>query len=377
MSAIITKLLAVFMSVFMTIYGGVGLVGNISDDYEEGKYKNVIFFIGDGMGENILKKTKQYYNIDTLAMETMPVRGQSQTHPFGGKTTDSAAGGTALACGVRTFINAVAVFPFDPFTIDDFNVPITLAELAKSQGKKAGVVTTDKTSGATPSAFSAHALSRGMEKDISADQLESGLDLIWGSPSESINETNTAENGFTYVDTKAEMYALSDDSRSFGQFSDLDGGVSTENSPSLAEMTMKAVDILDEDEDGFFLMVEAAHIDKNSHKNNFDGAMNHVLALDKAVAAALAYAKLDGETLVLVTADHETGGVTYNEETDEYYYTTGSHTSANVPLFVSAEDAGFINDAVKNREISVQVARVMGYGPELFPASKNVVMAQN
>lgn len=370
--AVLKKIVASVMAVFMAVYGFIGMTGNVSDDYTEGKYKNVILMIGDGMGFNTLEATKAQRGV-SLTMETMPVKTQSQTHSFMIPFTDSAAGATALATGCRTWINAVSIFPFDPLTVDNFNVPITLCELVKEDGKAAGVVTTDSTSGATPSGFSAHALARNMEEDISADQLVSGLDLIWGASSESINEENTAANGFTYVDNEDELMALTAGSRSFAQFSfdDLKHCTNNHNTPTIEEMTEKAIEILSADEDGFFLMVEGACIDKFSHSNEFDGATMSTVEFDKAIAAALEFAKADGETLVIVTADHETGGIKYNADKDEYYYTTGGHTNVDVPVFVSATDAGFTSgEGVKNREIAVQIARVMGYGKDEFPRAK-------
>ena len=370
--AVLKKAVASAMAIFMAFYGLIGMTGNVSDDYTEGKYKNVILMIGDGMGFNTLEATKAQKGV-SLAMETMPVEAQSQTHSFLIPATDSAAGGTALSTGCRVWINSLGLFPFDPFTINDFNVPINLCELAKRDGKAAGVVTTDKTSGATPSSFSAHALSRTMEKDISNDQLKSGLDLIWGGASESINKENANANGFTYVSTETEMNSLSAGTRSFAQFNydDLYNCKSTKDTPSITDMTEKAIEILSADEDGFFLMVEGACIDKFSHSNDFAGATMCTVEFDKAVEAALEFAKADGETLVVVTADHETGGIKYNADKNEYYYTSDSHTNVDVPVFVSATDAGFKSgDKVKNREIPVQIARVMGYGEKEFPAAK-------
>ncbi len=368
----IKKIVSVMVAFVLTLYGFVGMSSNVSDDYAQGKYKNVILMIGDGMGENTLNATKAERNV-SLTMETMAVRGQSETDAFIPLiVTDSAAGGTALSCGIRVYQNSVAVFPFDPFTIGDFNVPVSLTELVKTRGMAAGVVTTDETSGATPSAFSAHALGRQMEKDISKDQLASDLDLIWGAASESINAENTAENGFTYVTNEDELMALEAGSRSFAQFSfdDLKYCKNENNTPTIEEMTEKAIDLLSADEDGFFLMVEGACIDKHSHDNDMENATLSTVEFDKAVAAALRFAEEDGETLVIVTADHETGGIKYNEEKDEYYYTSGSHTTVNVPLLVSADDAGFTDgEAVKNREIAVQIARVLGFSAEQFPAS--------
>ena len=370
--AVIKKVVASAMAIFMAFYGFIGMTGNVSDDYTEGKYKNVILMIGDGMGFNTLEATKAQRGV-SLAMETMPVKAQSQTHSFLIPATDSAAGGTALSTGCRVWINSLGLFPFDPFTINDFNVPINLCELVKRDGKAAGVVTTDKTSGATPSSFSAHALSRTMEKDISKDQLSSGLDLIWGASSESINEENTKANGFTYVDNEDELMALTEGSRSFAQFSfdDLKHCTNNYNTPTIEEMTEKAIEILSADEDGFFLMVEGACIDKFSHDNEFPGATMSTVEFDKAVKAALDFAAADGETLVVVTADHETGGIKLDKKTGNYKYTSGSHTNVDVPVFVSAADAGFKSgDKVKNREIPVQIARVMGYAKDQFPAAR-------
>lgn len=364
------KIVSFSIAVFFALYCAIGLGNNVSDDYRQ--YKNVILMIGDGMGENTLAVTRQRYNT-TLTMDTMPVHGNSDTRSFILDYTDSAAGGSALSCGVRIWDNSVARFPFYPFAPADTRVPISLTELAKNNGKTAGVVTTDQTSGATPAAFSAHALARQFEKDISSDQLKSDLDLIWGCESDSINEKNTAENGFTYVSTRTELMQLEPGSRSFAQFNidDIKNCKNDFDSPTLAEMTTKAIELLNTDDDGFFLMVEGACIDKFSHENNFDGATMNVMAFDEAIKAALDFAEKDGDTLVVITADHETGGIKYNAEKDEYYYTAEKHTTADVPVFVSATDAGFTDgQIVENRQISVQIARVMGYGKNQFPAVK-------
>ncbi len=374
MASIIKKIVAGAMVAVMAIYGFIGLSSNVSDDYTEGKYKNVILMIGDGMGDNTLEATKAIRNVE-LNMETMPVRGHSDIDSFLVPATDSAAGGTALATGIRVWVNSVAVFPFWPISLNDGNVPITLCELAKENGKAAGVVTTDKTSGATPSDFSAHVLSRNMEEEICADQLISDIDLIWGGKTDSINKENTAANGYTYISTETEMNALTAGSKSFAQFdsSELKHVKNDKDTPSIEEMTKKAIEILSADEDGFFLMVEGACIDKFSHSNEMDGCTLSTVEFDKAVGAALDFAKADGETLVVVTADHETGGIKYDKEKNEYYYTSDTHTLVDVPLFVSAEDAGFKNgEEVKNREVAVQIARVLGFGEDQFPAQKIV-----
>ena len=355
--------------IICTIFGLTG--GNATGHEDYRTYKNVILMIGDGMGFNTVEATKKLRNVD-VSMETMPVIAQSKTRSATDKVTDSAAGGTALATGTRTYNGAIGVYVIAPLA-NWFNVPKNLCELAIENGKAAGVVTTDKTSGATPASFSAHSVARAQEKNISKDQMKSELNLIWGASSETVTESKCEKYGFDYITTATEMNNLEAGSRSFGQFDFSSfANVTNENdTPYIAEMTSKAIELLNADEDGFFLMVEGAQIDKFSHSNNFDGSTAQTVEFSKAVQVALDFAKSDGNTLVVVTADHETGGITYNETTQEYYYTTGSHTGVNVPVYVSATDAGFVNgEAYKNCQVSAQLARVMGYGEKQFPAAK-------
>ncbi len=365
------KILTVVMSLILSVYGLLGLTAGVSDDYTQGKYKNAILFIGDGMSFNTVAATEAITGTD-LVMNEMPVQLKSDIDSYLIPATDSAAGGTALATGTRVWINSLSVYPFDVFSQDDMNVPVSLGELMKANGRATGVVTTDKTSGATPSAFSSHTYSRDNEEQISADQLVNGFDLIWGGKSESINKDNAAANGWTYINDRDEMNALKPGSRSFGQFSydDLKNATDKNNTPSIAEMTEKAIELLSADDDGFFLMVEGACIDKFAHDNEMDGVTLSAVELDKAIKAALDFAEEDGETLVVVTADHGTGGIKYNESKNEYYFTHGTHDITDVPVYVNVTDAGFTNGKeICNRNIPVQIARVLGFGEEQFPAT--------
>ena len=131
-------------AVILMVYGFAGLSDNVSDDYAEDKYKNVILMIGDGMSFNNLEATKAVRDV-SLSMETMPVKTTSDINSFLLPYTDSAAGGTALSSGIRVWANSLSVFPISPVvTALSDNVPVTIAELAKAEGKAAGVVTTDK-----------------------------------------------------------------------------------------------------------------------------------------------------------------------------------------------------------------------------------------
>lgn len=347
----------IVFSILFTSFFGIKPAEETRTDFDQ--CKNVIFMIGDGMGFNSLNKTKAEKNIETLTMNTFPLQGESQTRSSSDVVTDSAAGGTALACGIRTTNSYVGVYNYDGY--DLVNHPMNLCELAKSQGKTAGVITTDSTSGATPASFSAHAHDRGDEEDITFQQLTGDLDLIWGTATASFSEETAQEYGFECFYDKAGMDALTEGSRSFGQFKDaVWHEVPNEGMPTMTEMTLKAIDLLDDDEDGFFLMVEGAHIDKNNHSNNAEGMEDALVAFDQAIQAALDYAAADGDTLVIVTADHETGGITL--EDGEYVYTKDGHSGVNVPLLVYGCD-NFIKNgqAIKNKEVARRVACVMGY----------------
>ena len=364
--AIINQILALLFTPLTLIAGWLGIGANsITDD--PAQYKNVILFIGDGMSENTLL-TALAEDSTPFALRGMPVRGESRTNSWPGFiTTDSAAGATALACGIRNINAEIGVFPLDPLGLKK---PANLSELALKSGRSAGVVTTDLTSGATPAAFSAHAPTRIQEGTISKSQLGSGLNLIWGGASDSVTKENTKAAGFAYVDNKTDWDALDKNSRSFAQFSydDLSNTANTDQTPTLDEMTAKAIDLLGANEKGFFLMVEAAHIDKFEHSNDKEMAVHHARELDKAVKTALDFAALEDNTLVVVTADHDTGGLTFID--GAWVFTTGDHTKTNVPVYVNRADAGFTQGGVwKNREVGAQLGRVLGFGPEVFPTS--------
>lgn len=313
--------------------------------------KNVIFMIGDGMGENHLEWTKAEQNI-ALCMDTLPYKGYSITDSLSG-LTDSAAGGTALACGRHTYNSNVATLSPDIgdgcFTLYNYT---TLAELAKANGMKAGILTSDSNTGATPAAFSAHVKKRTQEKEITEQQLKSDFDLIWSEDAGFVSEKDAAENGWDYVTRYYEIEKIEPDCPIFGQFSHVcydDGGKST--SP-LSTLTELAIDRLDCDE-GFFLMVEGAHIDKYSHSNDKEGMMFSLIEFDKAVRKAVDFAKEDGHTMVIVTADHETGGITKDETTGTYSFTIGNHTQANVPLRIYGASGLVANgESVVNCEVS-------------------------
>ena len=341
----------------------------------KGEIRNVIFMIGDGMGYNHLKLAEeQGYDI---FMDNAPdLFGWSRTRSANKEVTDSAAGATALACGVRTDNRMVAVFA-DKEKRETVQ-PRSLTENAILHGMKTGIVTTDLTTGATPAGFSVHTLDRGNTEDIVTQQLKSNIDLIWGSD-ESLAPKETVESaGFSYVDTQDALAALTPGTRSYGQFTNSLWELSlSENTPSLAEMTEKATSLLSKgNTKGFFLMVEGAHIDKKAddskdglkdYKEKLENTAIAVKAFDNAVTAAVDFARKDGRTLVIVTADHETGDLRYEEETGRMTFHSASHSSANVPIFVyGAKNLFAYDEEMDNSDLPNIVAKTLGWS-EQFP----------
>ena len=363
-----------FVSVMMSFIMSFGTLFGIyipssttkPEDYLSSDIKNVIYLIGDGMGFYHLQKAKQERAIE-LVMDDFEIRGDSMTRSFSAAVTDSAAGGTALATGVRTTNGCIGVYPMDMTAT--FSYPKNITELCSERGMLTGVITSDETSGATPASFSAHSSDRGNAEDITNDQLRSTIDLIWGTENGLVSKSDARANGYTYVTTYKEMMALPEGSRSFAQFTNDLWTLkkSDKNTPTLKQMTEKAIDILDDTEEGFFLMVEGAHIDKHSHSNDDAKMTEAVEAFDKAIEYALEYAKADGETLVVITADHETGAIVANDD-GTYSFTSGSHSAANVPVLIyGSKNIIQTGETLNNYEIPIRIAYALGFTEDQFP----------
>ncbi len=295
--------------------------------------RNVILLIGDGYGFShfeIARAVKQLTNNTTLAQINVMNQGNTgyiSTPPENGLVPDSAAAGTALATGHKTENGVLSQSP-------DGSPYKTVLELAKARGMATGLVSTSYITDATPAAFSAHSATRGAYADIAEQQLLiTGVDVMMGGGREDfIRESESGSRrkdsrdllaeaqaaGYTLVSTAAELARI-DPARAprlLGLFAlhtmgyDIDRA--TTNEPSLALMTQKALDVLRLQREGFFLMVEGARIDHAAHANDAAAVGRDVLAFDEAVRIAYQFAREHPETLLIVTADHETGGVALN-----------------------------------------------------------------
>ena len=367
------KFISVFMSILLTLGTTFGFfkapTTKSAETYRDDNIKNVIYLIGDGMGFNHLEKTKKERNT-ALVMDTFGIKGSSMTRSFSDSVTDSAAGGTALAVGVRTGNGIIGAYYLDKNS--KYSYPKNITELCLERGMMTGVITTDETSGATPASFSAHSSNRNNTEDITNDQLSSDIDLIWGKSNGVATKSKAEANGFEYITSYGEMMALEEGSRSFAQFTNSLWTLSQsdKNTPNLEQMAIKAVDLLDDTDEGFFLMIEGAHIDKHSHSNDDQKTTEATLEFDRTIEAMLSYAKADGETLVIVTADHETGGIT--DKNGTYTFTRDSHSAADVPVLVYGTDKLIRNgEKLNNYEIPIRIAYVLGFSEDEFPVSVN------
>lgn len=308
--------LIVLILVFSSVLVGTG--GRSLPD----KPRNVIFFIADGYGPSGITMARDYgraiHGEDALPIDAF-LTGTVQTYSYNRRVTDSAASATAYASGVKTYSGAIGV---DADTL----VVGTLIEAAERAGMQTGLVSTAKITHATPAAFSAHVASRDWEARIADQQIRKGIELLLGggrnhylpqvqggTRKDSVDAIQKAQEfGYQYIEDRSELFG---DVRLplLGLFSrdhmayEIDRALTGE--PSLAEMTGRALELLEPSESGFFLMVEAGRIDHAAHVNDPATWIRDVRAYNEAIEVALAFAERDGNTLIVATSDHETGGL--------------------------------------------------------------------
>lgn len=272
-----------------------------------GKAKNVILMVPDGYSASYATNYRWYKGEETV-LDSMLV-GMHRTYSSNTKVTDSAAAGTAMATGVKTNNGMISTSP-------DGKELKTILESAEEKGKSSGLVATSTITHATPAVFASHVASRSNEADIAPQLLENGVDVLLGGgqkyfPESLLNEAS--ENGYQYVTNQEELKNVKKADKLIGLFAE--DGMAPEldrdetNQPSLAEMTESALDVLKKDKDGFFLMVEGSQIDWAGHDNDAAWAMKDSEAFELAVEEAVEFAKKDGNTLVVVAGDHDTGGM--------------------------------------------------------------------
>ena len=318
------------------------------------KPQNIIFLIGDGMGLSAVS-AGFYYGDGPSAFAQFNYIGLSKTSSAFHKVTDSAASGTAMAAGKKTYNGAIGV--------DTLKVPLTnITEIVSGIGWSTGLVATSAITHATPASFYAHVEERGMEEEIAVQLLDSEIDFFAGG---GIGFFNRRGDGLNLLDS-AVVKNFIIDTTSLKKADNLQMDqkygflLAAGSMPSILEgrgnflpdATSLAIQQLSNDEDGFFLMVEGSQIDWAGHENNTDYLVTEQLDFENAIRVAMDFAEKDGNTLVVVTADHETGGFTlagqYNDDAGHSKtgqinpaFATGGHSATLVPVFAygpGAED---------------------------------------
>ena len=321
------------------------------------KVKNVIFMIGDGMGPHHLDVARDVTGGNLkgkLYMDYIPNRGYEITDSLDG-TTDSAAAATALSSGYKTHNGVVGRDG------NGTNVQ-TLVELCMSRGMKTGVITSKVSTDATPASFTAHTSSRGNAEDIAYQQLMNMPEVLIGLNDDSY----TAAMGRHDVKEKLNLYniqRLYSTKEIMRANSDRIWGCISDGSLDLALLTEKSLNVLSRNNDnGFFIMIEGAKIDTYSHSNKARNMIKELIEFDLAVQVAMEYVSLHPDTLLIVTADHETGGLQYNPDSDPVYkYTTVNHTSTQPYVMALGYGAEYFNNVtVDNTDIPKFIAEQLG-----------------
>ena len=313
--------------------------------------KNIIFLIGDGVGTSYTSAYRYLQDdptarlTDDMSFDSYLV-GQQMTYPEDEhqNITDSASAATAMAAGIKTYNNAIAVD-------NDESEVKTVLEAAKEQGKATGLVASSEITHATPASFGAHDISRRNMNAIADDYFderidgEHKIDVLLGGGTKLFDRTDRdlteefQESGYGYVTSKEELLD-NNDGQVLGLFAE--GGlpkmIDREDSvPSLEDMTRSAIDRLKQDEEGFFLMVEGSQVDWAGHDNDIVAAMSEMEDYDRAFQAAIEFAKQDENTLVVATADHSTGGFSIGADGIYNWFAEPILAAQRTPDFMAAE----------------------------------------
>ena len=330
------------------------------------KAKNVIYMIGDGMALPQVYAAMLASN-EEMTFSQFPYIGVVDTHSASNDITDSAAGGTALASDHKTKNSMVGMNP-------DTIPVVTVLEALAEQGKETGIVVTSYVTHATPATFYAKVPKRSQYEDIAVQMAENPyLNLIIGGGMKHFNHRKDSidlvarmENELGWkvydtlvdIDTTCKKYAVMAHKSHMPH--------AAERGDFLPRAVKTALKTLNDAENGFFLMVEGSQIDFACHANDSTWMMDEMMDFDYAVKVALDFAKKDGNTLVVVTADHETGGLTLPDPKGKYTnvtfnYSTSSHTCLPVMVYAYGPGAEQFTGWMQNRDLKCKIMNACGF----------------
>lgn len=329
--------------------------------------RNVIFMIGDGMGVPTLYSAMTV-SLQPLNIERCPVTGLQTTYSLDNYITDSGAAGTALATGNKTKNGAIGVD-------SQGNRVKSILEIAEQNGLATGLVSTSAVTHATPASFIAHQSSRGSYEDIASDFLKTDIDVFIGGGydhfarrKDKLNLIDTLKFKGYEVDTTLSLILNSTSLKLAGFTAPLQNPYRLKGRGNMLPASSgKAIEILSKSPKGFFLMIEGSEIDWAGHANSADTLVDETLDFDKAVGVALDFAKKDGHTLVVITADHETGGVTITggdrlTHTVNLSFSTTNHTAVMVPVYAYGPGAEKFSGIYDNTAIFQKIVNSYGFG---------------
>jgi len=335
--------------------------------------RNIILLIGDGMSNSTVSaaRIKKGGVTGSLHMDRMPIAGFVRTSAANALIPDSASAATAMATGFKTNNGMIGM------TSDGKKV-LSILEAAIEKGLAAGLVATSSLTHATPASFGSHVSSRKGEIEIASGLLANRIDILLGGglgyfipksrdgskrddDRDLLKEAQAA--GYKICRTKNELEAAPG-GKILGLFADIH--MTTESpEPTLAEMTAKAIEKLSERPRGFFLLIEGSQIDWGEHDQNIDKTLKQTLDFDEATAAALEYAVRDRRTLIVVTSDHETGGLVITGGSMDgtkivVAWASKGHNGSTVPLFAFGPGAESLAGFRENTDIPKTFARLLG-----------------
>lgn len=325
--------------------------------------RNVILMIGDGLGLSQITAARVARGAP-LHLERFPIVGLQQTWAANALVTDSAASATAMACGVKTNNGMIGMTP------DETEVPSLLHD-AESMGRATGVISTSRVTHATPASFVAHHATRSDEEQIALDFLDVEWELLVGGGADRFSRRSDGRDLIAELEAQGVRVV---DSLDLGPGSSgriaaflADGplpAARSEGASTLADATTLALSHLEQREEGFFLMVEGSQVDWGAHLNHTPWLVTEAIAFDDAVGRALSYAEARNDTLVVVTADHETGGFAIDDGSLSEgrvvgRYVSHHHTATMVPVFAVGPGAERFGGTYDNTAIHDRIADLM------------------
>lgn len=314
--------------------------------------KNVIFLIGDGMGIAQIYSA-MVANGSNLNIERCTFNGFSKTYSASHFTTDSGAGGTALACGLKTTNGMIGM------SVDSLPVQ-SILELTEKNNLATGIVAACALTHATPACFIAHQINRNLYEEIAADYLKTDIDVFIGGGRKYFDNRTDGRNLIDELKNKKYQIVYNEeDLKNINSgkvagllFDDQNPGM-PERGKMLPDAAAQAINILSKNKKGFFLMIESSQIDWASHDNNSMQVVREMLDFDKTIGRVLDFALKDKNTLVIITADHETGGMSildgkFGFNSMKTIFSTKEHTGVPVPVFTfgpgAEKFAGFMEN---------------------------------